>query len=958
MTHKLPGLLLGAVLLVSFLWTEQAYCVVITWQGATTGDWFTATNWDLTAVPDNTTTQTYDVFVDGGNVQNSQVTVDNDATVDSLTIDPGDSVSVAADTTLEILGGLSGSVNTQTTTSLVQVTNGSINTVVNTGAGILSATDSNVSDVTNTSTLVLDNSTLGGLVSNNGTITFAGFGGGQIESTLLSGNGTLTGVGSTLLTDTLTIQDTQTVDDSAVLNWALGTVEIAGTLAASNSSILQMVGTNLVGTGGGGQLVADASSGFLLDTGSINNIILSGGGVLNISGGYSTVGDLTNNASTLVLSDAILTGQITNNGLTYLPATGKFATAGIDGIGTLSGGIQLDAQDAGSVLTISGQQVLNVAAPRINGGTVEVAAPLSMADSSVELYGTTMTGVGGLQPINMIGYSAISMYDGSTLSNLSLTGTGFVNAENSTIRDVDSTITLVLDNSTLGGLVSNNGTITFAGFGGGQIESTLLSGNGTLTGVGSTLLTDTLTIQDTQTVDDSAVLNWALGTVEIAGTLAASNSSILQMVGTNLVGTGGGGQLVADASSGFLLDTGSINNIILSGGGVLNISGGYSTVGDLTNNASTLVLSDAILTGQITNNGLTYLPATGKFATAGIDGIGTLSGGIQLDAQDAGSVLTISGQQVLNVAAPRINGGTVEVAAPLSMADSSVELYGTTMTGVGGLQPINMIGYSAISMYDGSTLSNLSLTGTGFVNASNSTISNVDNAVTIVLNNSTLENLIVNSGTILGQDLAIGTGTELNLDNGAVSGNITVQDGGILSGGGDITGDVMIMATGLAGGDGVSSMMNIYGDLLLDGLTQMEIGGTGLLDYDRYFIFDNMDTTNSEGLATLGGDLTISFLNAFMPTSGDFFDLFVADGLVDNAINITLLGLDPTLDFSTQFLSENGQEIFRLGIYTGSGPGDSSVPEPGSLVLLVIGLMAMGWSTGRLQRGRPVSWRR
>ena len=669
MTHKLPGLLLGAVLLVSFLWTEQAYCVVITWQGATTGDWFTATNWDLTAVPDNTTTQTYDVFVDGGNVQNSQVTVDNDATVDSLTIDPGDSVSVAADTTLEILGGLSGSVNTQTTTSLVQVTNGSINTVVNTGAGILSATDSNVSDVTNTSTLVLDNSTLGGLVSNNGTITFAGFGGGQIESTLLSGNGTLTGVGSTLLTDTLTIQDTQTVDDSAVLNWALGTVEIAGTLAASNSSILQMVGTNLVGTGGGGQLVADASSGFLLDTGSINNIILSGGGVLNISGGYSTVGDLTNNASTLVLSDAILTGQITNNGLTYLPATGKFATAGIDGIGTLSGGIQLDAQDAGSVLTISGQQVLNVAAPRINGGTVEVAAPLSMADSSVELYGTTMTGVGGLQPINMIGYSAISMYDGSTLSNLSLTGTGFVNA-------------------------------------------------------------------------------------------------------------------------------------------------------------------------------------------------------------------------------------------------------------------------------------------------SNSTISNVDNAVTIVLNNSTLENLIVNSGTILGQDLAIGTGTELNLDNGAVSGNITVQDGGILSGGGDITGDVMIMATGLAGGDGVSSMMNIYGDLLLDGLTQMEIGGTGLLDYDRYFIFDNMDTTNSEGLATLGGDLTISFLNAFMPTSGDFFDLFVADGLVDNAINITLLGLDPTLDFSTQFLSENGQEIFRLGIYTGSGPGDSSVPEPGSLVLLVIGLMAMGWSTGRLQRGRPVSWRR
>ena len=62
-----------------------------TWFGGT-GNWNVAGNWSPVGVPNSALTN---VFIDGGNVVNSIVTLNTGATIGNLTIDAGDSLGIA-----------------------------------------------------------------------------------------------------------------------------------------------------------------------------------------------------------------------------------------------------------------------------------------------------------------------------------------------------------------------------------------------------------------------------------------------------------------------------------------------------------------------------------------------------------------------------------------------------------------------------------------------------------------------------------------------------------------------------------------------------------------------------------------------------------------------------------------------------------------------------------------------
>jgi hypothetical protein len=72
-----------------------------TWLGGP-GSWEDATRWSA-GVPDNTATDSFGALIDGDNPVASQVTLDSAATVDSLRVDPGDSLVVTPSGALAVV---------------------------------------------------------------------------------------------------------------------------------------------------------------------------------------------------------------------------------------------------------------------------------------------------------------------------------------------------------------------------------------------------------------------------------------------------------------------------------------------------------------------------------------------------------------------------------------------------------------------------------------------------------------------------------------------------------------------------------------------------------------------------------------------------------------------------------------------------------------------------------------
>ena len=93
----------------------------------------------------------------------------------------------------------------------------------------------------------------------------------------------------------------------------------------------------------------------------------------------------------------------------------------------------------------------------------------------------------------------------------------------------------------------------------------------------------------------------------------------------------------------------------------------------------------------------------------------------------------------------------------------------------------------------------------------------------------------------------------------------------------------------------------------------------------------------------LSGLTVLDFMNGFAPKKGDIFDLInISGGTFDYSNNtVDILGLQPGFEYSLDFA--NGE--FTLTALNDGVPA----PEPATLLVLIPGLLGMGYGLRRRQ---------
>jgi hypothetical protein len=337
-------------------------------------------------------------------------------------------------------------------------------------------------------------------------------------------------------------------------------------------------------------------------------------------------------------------------------------------------GISLDS------LTISGAEYTGFT---INPGVTLTITNTSL-NSSFDLTGdgvTTVNAISNNGSISVTGgtLTNLSEIDMNSTGVLSLSGATIVNNAGGIINNADGGTFVVgsaaaVQNGTLVGAVTNNGTITSVTFSGAIING------GTLTGTSTTDATTNAfgaTTAVTNTGNLSAgvggIVNWNGGTN--SGTLisdggALTVSGTLANAGGTINGGTGGATVTATVNGGTITGTvagigGTFNNVLFTGASLTNgtITGATNTAtgtnsfgGFITNTGSTLSINSGVSTiaagGEVFGNGTTDVSGgTLDIATGGeMIGGGTLT--------ETSGVVTLSG--TLAVSATNLLGGTFD----------------------------------------------------------------------------------------------------------------------------------------------------------------------------------------------------------------------------------------------------------------------------------------------------------
>lgn len=338
------------------------------------------------------------------------------------------------------------------------------------------------------------------------------------------------------------------------------------------------------------------------------------------------------------------------------------------------------------------------------------------------------------------------------------------------------------------------------------------------------------------------------------------------------------------------------------------ISGAYYLRG------GSLIVNGAIMQGS--GNSSFYI-AGGSLNVGGGNGSINVDGLVIGSTSGASHTLSGSGtittqQMLIGYAAPSNNTGSFTQAGGTNSVTFGLQV-GTSAGGIGsyvqtgGINTVNneTIGYSGgIGTYTQSggthTVNNLSIgfTGTGTYNLQGG-------------------NLV--AGTIH----ATGSTANFNFTGGTLvvstfNGNL-VNNGGILAPGASpgtsaVQGDYTQGATGALG---------------------VELGGTGA------GLFDVLQVT---GVATLAGDLDVTFWNGFSAAAGDSFDIVSATNLLGGFDTLNLATLGTGLVWSVDYLYDQdlaGTDYVRLSV--------QAVPEAETYAMMLAGLGLVGWAARRKQ---------
>jgi len=719
--------------------TAPALAANRVWNGQLDDNWFTAQNWDGSALPAspevaviNNLSGTSMPFISGGNATAGTITVGTDGSTATLTINNGGALTTGY--WYDYIGGVEG-------TPAVAGSNG---TVVIDGVGSTWTSGMGVSvghDGTGTLRIVNGGAleagpviTIGSLVGGVGTVVVDGAGssltattaqaqvGGRGTGSLTISNGGTVGLGSvqvgtgdintatgahgTLLIESggtllMTAADQQTIIANEADTTGTATVTGAG-------SMWNAAGTITIGYQGNGS--ATVSDGATVFTSKETYIAYIDGsrGSLTIDGANSTwtstgnvgvglgvlqgaqsatLGELTVSNGGRLTGPIVIagwsagsTGRIVVDGASSTLAATTSARAGYYGTGTIivSNGGKIDA---------SGTATVRIAQMAGSTGRLIIGG-----ETTADAAGTVVAGGGvvfGAGDGQLIFNHTNTDYEFA--SSISGAGQVIVKAGTTTLSGTNTytggtTIsggTLVGTTTSLTGNIVNNGTLTIDQDTDGTFAGDI-SGTGDLVkdGAGTVTLTGTLTYTGTTTILGGHLVG---NTTVIGGGVA--NDGVLEFE-----------QTTDGTYSSSITGTGSL---VKTGTGTLVLTGSNTYTGGTTISGGTLIGSTSSLSGDVTNQASLVFDqgSAGQF-TGAISGTGSLT------KSGAGNLVltgtsTYVGSTTVDAGRLSVNGS---IAASLVEIKTGAELGGSGT--VGGI-----IARSGSTLAPGNSIGTLNVSG-------------------------------------------------------------------------------------------------------------------------------------------------------------------------------------------------------------------------------------------------------
>jgi T5SS/PEP-CTERM-associated repeat protein/autotransporter-associated beta strand protein len=605
-----------------------------------------------------------------------------------------------------------------------------------------------------TLTLAGNNSYIGGMTINAGSVVLTGANTGGGPTAIATGTALQIGIGGTSgsLAGSVTDNGSLAFNRSGTVAFG-GNISGSGSVSQSGTGTLVYTGSDThtggtsvgagvlqIGNGGtAGNLNGPVSlSGGTLafnraDDLSISSVISGSGSLLKMGNNTVTLtganiftGTTTVARGTLMGTTASLVGDIVDNGTVYFSQSNAGTYAGsISGTGSL--------YKQGRALALTGASTYS-GSTTISGGDVNVGAGASIAGTSgITLAATSSSAIAGLNvsggTVTTSGALAVGQLG---TGNLYLTNSGKLNT----------------DSAVLGAAAGSGGSALITG---GSSSSWTNTQGLTIGSAGA----GSLTAEDNVTVNSGAIV------------LASSAGSS----GTLNIGLGG--------------DPATINAPTVTGGA------GTAVVNFVHDNASYTFAPQ--LAGSLTVNlnwsGTTALTGTNTYTGGTNINAGTLSITSDSNLGDA------SGGLVFNGGALRVNGANVARAVTLTAAGGAIDTSNasSTISGViAGAGTLAVVGNGSLTLTGANTYSGGTVVANGtLVGNSTSLQGPIANSTVVQFNQAgvgTYAGNITGSGSLVkqGDQLTI-TGTSTYTGATVVSGTLEVNSGGVVNGTSGIT---------------------------------------------------------------------------------------------------------------------------------------------------------------------------
>jgi len=700
------------------------------------------------------------------------------------------------------------------------------------------------------------------------------------------------------------------------------------------------------------------------------------------AGGLHTASLVNDSANTATLESVV---TITAGGSTT--ETADFGGAGNWLVnGAITGAVAVTKDGAGTLTLAGGNTYTGVTT--INAGTLK-AANASALGSNTSL----VINAGGTFDVNGLNFSSKNVSLAGTITN---SGASQSNALKNVTLTADAVWTGTVSTArfdTRSGTITLNGhTLTKNGPNETAIaDETITAGNITVT-AGTLALTRTTWASGTLTGATGGTIlfeNNSTGSYGMAIVLNAANLSVsgnnvnptgtVSLTGTNTISVVAGMTLTLSG--------------VVSGGGTLNFTNGL---------VGTLVLSNAnTFTGGTVINNTVNAAAVVKVTNTAGTGTGAVTvnkGTLSLlnDGTGSNGTITYSANNVVinsgNTSTINVgnNGGastgnTIVIGSTnFNLGNSTLNVTGSngyqlkiavlqTGGGAAGTATLNPTTANLIiGSYTNTTTRTVVLDGTSSGNVIQGVVANVGGVVTLTKSNTSTWEL-QGANTFTG-GVNINGGTLLVNNVGATSGTgtgvVTINAGGTLGGIGRVapTGANFISINGLIApgtpatnnGVGTLTLATVTGNATFSAtggatLQLLTNGGNGLVVSfsDPSHVSGVTGAFNGTGgdrisfLSSNGGLLdftsaTAGSLNVvlgpgYAPAYGDAFDLL--DWSTVTGLNVGLLTLPDLTSFNPGFTWDTSQFVSQGVIVV--------VPEPGRVLLVLMGLGAMVWRRGR-----------